>query len=125
MADDYLTGIRVRLDSTGTTVSINRLHDTQAILLHRYIAVSFWPLALGFASTVHSVQGATISTKLCIDIQSCFAPGLAYTALSRNTNANDICLMRPLKLHDVRVLDLPAFYTARANQEQPQRLPRM
>lgn len=105
-----LTGIRVRLDRTGNTMSVCRMQPISKIVERRHISVSCFPLAMGYASTTHSVQGASITQRVHIDLRDCFVPGMAYTALSRNTNMADITLARPLTVHDLRVISLDVFY---------------
>ena len=47
------------------------------------------PLNLAWALTVHKSQGMSIS-RLQVNISKCFAPGQAYTALSRAKNLNNL-----------------------------------
>lgn len=105
-----LTGIRVRLHRTDKTLSVSRLQPHAKIVERRHMTVACFPLAFGYASTTHSVQGASISQPVHIDLRACFVPGLAYTALSRNTNVADITLARPLTVEDLRVINLSAYY---------------
>lgn len=105
-----LTGIRVHLHRADTTLSVCRMQPSSRIVERRHIFAACFPLALGYASTTHSVQGASITEKVHIDLRDCFVPGMAYTALSRNTNVADITVGRPLTVHDLRVINLAAFY---------------
>ena len=41
---------------------------------------------LAYAMTGHKSQGATISTRVIVDIRNTFASGLTYVILSRTTN---------------------------------------
>lgn len=60
-----------------------------------------FPMMLGYAVTVHKIQGQTCS-KIKIDLGSgAFAPGQLYVALSRCTDYNNIYLAHPIKLSDV------------------------
>jgi ATP-dependent DNA helicase PIF1 len=43
-----------------------------------------------YAITRHKSQGATISSKVIIDIKEAFAPGLTYVMLSRVTNKKNL-----------------------------------
>jgi hypothetical protein len=45
-----------------------------------------FPLMLGHAITGHKSQGATISSRVMIDIHEYFAQGLVYVMLSRITS---------------------------------------
>ncbi len=68
-----------------------------------------FPLALGYAMTMHKSQGKTLS-KVVIDIsRGAFAHGQTYVALSRTRNAKDMHIVKPLQQKDVifdkRILD--------------------
>lgn len=108
----YLIGVRVKFDNKQRPVSVNRMQAIGKFLHEWHVKMAFWPLALNYAATVHSVQGRSISHPLCLDFQNAFAPGLAYTALSRNTNRNDITLLTRLTPYDLRVASPEAFYAA-------------
>ena len=54
------------------------IDDDDAIVCRNQI-----PLILGWASTVHSLQGSTLDLAVCDIGQSIFAPGQAYVAMSR------------------------------------------
>ena len=59
------------------------------------------PLAVAFALTVHKTQGLTLD-KISVSLDNCgmFAPGHAYTAMSRARAWDDV---------DISSLDLEAF----------------
>lgn len=68
-----------------------------------------FPLALGYAMTIHKSQGKTLS-KVVIDIsRGAFAHGQTYVALSRTRLAKDMHIVRPLQQRDIifdkRILD--------------------
>lgn len=68
-----------------------------------------FPLALGYAMTIHKSQGKTLS-KVVIDIsRGAFAHGQTYVALSRTRNAKDMHIVKPLQCKDIifdkRILD--------------------
>lgn len=60
-----------------------------------------YPLALGYAMTIHKVQGMTFDS---LNIHpSCFACGQLYTALSRVRTPQGVHLLAPIKEKDVKV----------------------
>ncbi len=62
-----------------------------------------FPLALGWAITIHKSQGLTLSSIL-LDLGSgAFASGQAYVGLSRCRNVNNIALARPMQPKDIIV----------------------
>jgi ATP-dependent exoDNAse (exonuclease V) alpha subunit len=68
-----------------------------------------FPLALGYAMTIHKSQGKTLS-KVVLDISSgAFAHGQTYVALSRTRSAKDMHIVKPLHERDIifdkRILD--------------------
>ncbi|MBQ6110269.1 MAG: AAA family ATPase [Alphaproteobacteria bacterium] len=68
-----------------------------------------FPLALGYAMTIHKSQGKTLS-KVVIDIsRGAFAHGQTYVALSRTRHAKDMHIVKPLQSKDIifdkRILD--------------------
>lgn len=68
-----------------------------------------FPLALGYAMTIHKSQGKTLS-KVVIDIsRGAFAHGQTYVALSRTRHAKDMHIVKPLQQRDIifdkRILD--------------------
>ena len=54
-----------------------------------------YPLRLAWAITVHKSQGLTFE-KAVLDLNSAFAPGQAYVALSRLTSFDGLVLSKPL-----------------------------
>lgn len=48
---------------------------------------------LGFASTIHAVQGKTFTNKLFVDCNNCFEWGMLYTAISRLTTEENLFLI--------------------------------
>lgn len=62
-----------------------------------------FPLALGWAITIHKAQGMTLE-KVVIDLgNGMFCAGQIYVALSRCRTMNGITLARPISMTDVKV----------------------
>lgn len=61
-----------------------------------------FPLALGWAMTIHKAQGQTLS-RVIVDLDwGTFATGQAYVALSRARSINGLKLRRAIKREDVK-----------------------
>lgn len=81
----------------GSLVTIKRQHIT----LDENNSYEGYPLALGYALTIHKVQGMTLDS---LNIHpSCFASGQLYTALSRVKTPRGVHLLGPIKDKDVKV----------------------
>ncbi len=65
--------------------SIQNKYDFQG----HFYKTSFLSM-LGYASTRHKSQGATISSKVTIHIHESFAQGLVYVVLFRITSRKDL-----------------------------------
>ena len=61
-----------------------------------------YPVKLAWAITVHKSQGLTFQ-KAIIDIESAFAPGQVYVALSRLTSLNGLILSSPINLNSLNI----------------------
>jgi ATP-dependent exoDNAse (exonuclease V) alpha subunit len=68
-----------------------------------------FPLALGYAMTIHKAQGKTLDAVVIDISRGAFAHGQTYVALSRTRRACDMHIAAPLRSRDVifdsRVLD--------------------
>jgi ATP-dependent DNA helicase PIF1 len=60
--------------------------DTTDVVMNQF------PLSLGWATTIHKVQGLTLD-NVRVDASSCFATGQLYTALSRVRRLQDLILL--------------------------------
>ncbi|MBQ7185739.1 MAG: AAA family ATPase [Alphaproteobacteria bacterium] len=68
-----------------------------------------FPLALGYAMTIHKAQGKTLDAVIVDIARGAFEHGQTYVALSRTRRADDMHIVRPIGERDVifdsRVLD--------------------
>lgn len=60
-----------------------------------------FPLALGYAMTIHKSQGKTLDSVIVDISRGAFEHGQTYVALSRTRSANDMHIARPLSIRDV------------------------
>lgn len=74
--------------------------ELERIVIGSYKAL---PLRMGYALTIHKVQGLTLPV-LNVDFgQGTFAPGMAYVAFSRATTAKGLRVLRKLRERDIIV----------------------
>jgi hypothetical protein len=118
MEDD---AVRVRKDVTGNVLVVGRetwqrykyVYDYQARRVEAEIVGTYeqFPLALGWAITIHKSQGLTLDA-LTLDLEGgAFAEGQTYVALSRARRIDGISLARPIAMSDVRTDPVvTAFY---------------
>ena len=105
--------IRVRKLNTDNVVVVNRsdweklkyTYDYQTKRIEKEVVGTFrqFPIALGWAITIHKSQGMTME-KLTLDLGSgAFCEGQTYVALSRARTIEGITLTQPIKMQDVKV----------------------
>lgn len=104
--------IRVRKDKTDNVVVVGRdtwhkykyKYDYESRRVEAEIVGTFeqFPLALGWAITIHKSQGLTLD-DLTLDLGGgAFAEGQTYVALSRARTLDGITLVNPISMRDVR-----------------------
>lgn len=109
LEDDH---VRVRKDATDNVLLVGRetwhkyryTYDYQTRRVEAEVVGSFeqFPLALGWALTIHKSQGLSLD-HLTLDLGGgAFAEGQTYVALSRARTLEGITLARPIAMGDVR-----------------------
>jgi len=89
--DKIITSIIIKIISTNIQImlKIQTLQHKYTSKTYNY-KTSFF-IVLTYAITSHKAQGATIKSKVIIDIKNSIAPGLTYVMLSRLTkNSNPL-----------------------------------
>jgi len=118
LADDF---IRVKKAGTDNIVVVARAewqkfkynynYDSKKIEREEAGTFKQFPLALGWAITIHKSQGMTLE-RLTLDLGSgAFCEGQTYVALSRAKTIGGITLARPIRMSDVKAdVTVLAFY---------------
>lgn len=97
--------INIRIEDENKTIPLRRDAWKQIEYVYREQAHKIeekevgrfeqFPIRLAWAITIHKAQGLSFH-RLLIDVQSAFASGLLYVALSRARSLEGICLTNPL-----------------------------
>jgi ATP-dependent DNA helicase PIF1 len=102
LENDIANGSRGIVIKVNKTDILIRLINGREVLIP-YVSVeddgfevSFMPLKLAYAITIHKSQGATID-RLIINIEDCFADGQAYVAISRARNLENMKIVGAIK----------------------------
>ncbi len=86
------------------------LEAANRIVAYRYAVTVKFPIIIGYAFTVHKVQGMTVDEAF-IDPEGCFEDGQFYTMISRVRTREGIHLLRKVKAKDIKVsAHVKAFY---------------
>lgn len=88
MMDKIPQGFEAVVDSTTVTKDGSATTRTTA---RDWVAMTYLPVRLAFAITVHKSQGQTLS-GVVVDLTKCFTPGLGYVALSRVSSLDSLAI---------------------------------
>ncbi len=114
----YLPAIQILLDTeifVDVPVAVKEVigfkADSKGNMVKEVLAsVTQFPIALGYAWTIHKSQGQTLK-EACIDLgRGAFTHGQTYVALSRLESMNGLYLVHPLSVGDLLLdPDVPRF----------------
>lgn len=103
--------IKLKLLSTNETVIIKPEKwqkieystdaDTQKLVENETGSYRQFPIALGYAMTIHKAQGKTLDAVVVDISRGAFAHGQTYVALSRTRRATDMHIASPLRARDI------------------------
>lgn len=80
------------------------------MIVYRYATTVNFPIIIGYAFTVHKVQGMTVDEAF-IDPEGCFEDGQFYTMISRVRTREGVHLLRRVKAKEVKAsVHVKAFY---------------
>jgi ATP-dependent DNA helicase PIF1 len=85
-----VTSIEVQLTNNSTKMILKKHSFQHKYTYDGYFYKASFPIILAYAMTSHKSQGATIATKVIIDIRKKFAHGLTYVMFSIVTIQNNL-----------------------------------
>jgi hypothetical protein len=88
--------ITVTIHHSGKSLKLTRRTIQYKYTFNGKFYKSTFPLALAYAMTGHKCQGATICSKVLVDVRKAFSPGLTYVMLSRVTESRHLKIARQL-----------------------------
>lgn len=103
-----VAGIVVRTEH-GSKTTLSRYMSAQKDVAGTWTQLSTFGANLNYATTVHGVQGRSISGPIIIDIH-CFVHGQAYVAITRATDIANIQIVRKITVNDLRVINIHDFF---------------
>jgi ATP-dependent DNA helicase PIF1 len=117
--------LRIEIDATGNTVTVERAvwdkieyeydRDKQRIVSSVVGSFKQFPVALGWAITIHKSQGMTLDS-VRIDLgRGAFCSGQTYVALSRSRTLEGISLDTPISMGDVKADEMILEFYKRLN----------
>lgn len=126
--------LRIEIDRTGNTVSVYREvwekiqyeYDHEEMRIESTVVGSFkqFPIALGWAITIHKSQGMTLDS-VRIDLgRGAFCSGQTYVALSRCRTLEGISLDTPISMGDVKANEMILEFYKRLNPLRNHRNPK-
>lgn len=88
--DGNIISVNITDDSVSKYRTVGKSKDNKPVSEKvQVLSVSYMPLKLAYAISVHKSQGQTLSAAYC-DLSKCFTPGLGYVALSRVGSIDDL-----------------------------------
>lgn len=97
-------GVKIKLNRTGEVVNIDYVtrlipvgvpykvtQDLETKTVKDFVEVTYLPVKLSFATTIHKSQGQTLH-GVVVDLKNCFSPGLGYVAMSRVASLDNLVI---------------------------------
>jgi hypothetical protein len=96
--------ITVTINHSGESLKLTRHTIQYKYTFNRKFYKSTVPLALAYAMTGYKCQGATICSKVLVDVRKAFSPGLTNVMFSRLTESRHLKIARRLHHDDFMVV---------------------
>jgi len=95
-----IVAIEVQLTTNSIKMILKKYTFQHKYTYDAYYYKTLFPITLAYVITGHKSQGATINSKVIIDIKEAFALSFTYVMLSRVTNRKKIKITRNLTPND-------------------------